>query len=103
KRPPRRIKSRQPLRPDRNIRRCGGAAVPERGQEPRLCPGRPSTGQVDRGVGGLIVPPRRRLPQAFARRVKSVRRRSGFARAALLASPLIVLARTGLIGPSLAQ
>src|SRR5262249_1115044 len=65
----------------------------------------PAVHQPDKwiAVGGLIVPPRRRLPQAFARRVKSVRNRSGFARAALLASPLIVLARTGLIGPSLAQ
>ena len=42
-------------------------------------------------------------PASVSRRIKSVRSRSGFVPAALLASPLIVLARTGLIGPSLAQ
>src|SRR5262249_59988268 len=63
----------RPLGRDGIIRRCGGAAVPERGQEPRLCPDRPSTGQVDRGDGGLIAPRGRRLPQAFPRRIKSIR------------------------------
>ncbi len=49
-----------------------GAAVPERGQEPGLRPGRPSTGEVDRGDGSLIAPRGRRLSQAFSGRMASV-------------------------------
>src|SRR5262252_6591958 len=89
-----------PCRNESSLDSRRGAAVPERGQEPRVCPGRPSTGQVDRGDGGLIASRGRRLSQAFP--AGSVCPRSGL-RPGGLAPPLIVLARAGSIGPSLAQ
>ena len=55
KRQSQRAKSRQPLRGNRDICRCRGVAVPERGEEPRLCAGCPRTGQMDRRDGGGLI------------------------------------------------